>query len=159
MSQTCSACGSASDQSARFCTECGKPLAGEAAAAPGFPAPSVVPPPARPQPPVYSAAAGHGRPSPGYGGGAAARKEAPALIPYHNQPALIGYYLSVFSLIPCLGLPLGIAAVVLGVLGLRKQRRDPGVKGKGHAWTAIVLGGSTTLVWCALLGVLIFAGM
>ena len=35
-----------------------------------------------------------------------------AVIPYRNMPALISYYLAVFSLIPCLGIPLGLAAVV-----------------------------------------------
>ena len=69
------------------------------------------------------------------------------LIPYKNSPALIGYYLAVFSLIPCLGMPLGIAAVVCGVLGLKKRRENPAVKGTAHAWVGIVLGGLTTLVW------------
>ena len=30
------------------------------------------------------------------------------MIPYHNVPALVAYYLGIFSLIPCLGLPMGI---------------------------------------------------
>src|SRR5262245_25106840 len=34
------------------------------------------------------------------------------IIPYKNPPALIGYYLGVFSLIPCVGFLLGIAAIV-----------------------------------------------
>lgn len=164
MTQTCPACHRVVDDSSRFCTECGAPLGGEATpappdrpASPAPPEPPAVPPPPRAVPPVFSAAAGHGRPMPGYGGGAAVRKEAPALIPYHNKPALVGYYLAVFSLIPCLGLPLGVAAVVLGVLGLRKQREDPSVKGKGHAWVAIVLGGITTLLWGGLLAAGLFA--
>src|SRR5262245_38413569 len=38
------------------------------------------------------------------------------LIPYKNVPALTSYYLGVFSIIPLVGLLLGIAAVVLGIM-------------------------------------------
>jgi hypothetical protein len=62
------------------------------------------------------------------------------LIPYRNVPALVAYYLGVFSLIPCVGLGLGIAAVVLGALGLSKAARQPQAKGKVHAWVGIILG-------------------
>ncbi|KPK83568.1 MAG: hypothetical protein AMJ81_07950 [Phycisphaerae bacterium SM23_33] len=67
------------------------------------------------------------------------------MIPYKNVPALVGYYLGIFSLIPCLGVLLGIAAVVLGILGLRKAGRQPEVKGKVHAWVGIVIGGLSVL--------------
>ena len=35
------------------------------------------------------------------------------IIPYKNGPALMAYYLGIFSLIPCLGLVLAIPAFVL----------------------------------------------
>ena len=73
------------------------------------------------------------------------------VVPFRNMPALIGYYLAVFSLLPCIGLPLGIAAVICGVLGLRKQREQPTAKGSVHAWVGILLGGLAALVWGALL--------
>jgi hypothetical protein len=63
------------------------------------------------------------------------------IVPYKNTPALVGYYLAVFSLVPCLGAPLAIAAVVLGVMGLRKAKEHPEAHGKAHAWVALVLGG------------------
>lgn len=69
------------------------------------------------------------------------------LIPYKNPPALIAYYLGLFSLAPCIGLPLGIAAVVLGIIGLRKRKENPIIKGSVHAWIGIVLGGIMSLVW------------
>ena len=69
------------------------------------------------------------------------------LIPYKNAPALTAYYLGVFSVIPCLGIPLGIAAVILGILGLRRAARRPEVKGKVHAWIGIVLGALFALVY------------
>lgn len=73
------------------------------------------------------------------------------LIP-KNPPALWGYYLAIFSLIPCLGIPLGLAAVVCGVLGLKHARKHPAAKGKVHAWIGIILGGL-----CALAYILLFA--
>lgn len=66
--------------------------------------------------------------------------DAPALIPYKNPSGLIAYYLGVFSLIPCLGLILGPAAIVLGILGIGYANREPRAKGKGHAIAGIVLG-------------------
>ena len=41
------------------------------------------------------------------------------VIPTKNAAALLGYYFGVFSIIPVLGIPLGIAAVICGVFGLR----------------------------------------
>lgn len=75
------------------------------------------------------------------------------LIPYKNSCALVGYYLGVFSLIPCVGLLLGPIAVILGVLGLRAVREHPDRKGTIHAWTAIILGA------CATLGNLVLIGL
>lgn len=69
------------------------------------------------------------------------------LIPYKNTPALVAYYLGIFSLIPCLGMPLGIAAVVSGIIGLRAYKRQPVIKGATHAWIGIVLGFITSAVW------------
>ena len=44
------------------------------------------------------------------------------LIPAKNVPGLIAYYLGVFSVIPFLGIPMGIAAFILGIKGVRKAR-------------------------------------
>jgi len=62
------------------------------------------------------------------------------LIPYKNVPALVGYYLAVFALIPCVGIPLGIAAIVLGAIGLGRAKNHPEARGKVHAWFAIIFG-------------------
>jgi hypothetical protein len=79
------------------------------------------------------------------------------IIPAKNPPALIGYYLGVFSLIPCLGNLLGPAALVLGIIGLRARARNPNLPGKGHALTAIILGALTTLAyWLVPLLLMIF---
>ena len=72
------------------------------------------------------------------------------VIPYRNPPALLAYYLGLFSAFPCLGLPLGIAAVVLGIQGLKRRRLHPVVKGTVHAWIGIGCGGLAILVWGGL---------
>ena len=65
---------------------------------------------------------------------------ATTIIPYKNMPALISYYLAVFSIIPCLGILLGLAAVVFGIIGLKRARERPEARGKIHAWVGIALG-------------------
>lgn len=72
-------------------------------------------------------------------------------IPYKNAPALIGYYLAVFSLIPFLGLPLSIGAIILGVIGLMKRKSMPNSKGSAHAIVAVVLGTITLILWGGLI--------
>jgi hypothetical protein len=70
------------------------------------------------------------------------------VIPYKNPPALIAYYCGVFSLIACIPffIPVPIAALVLGIKGLRKAKAEPQVKGQVHAWIGIVCGSIFTIV-------------
>ena len=75
------------------------------------------------------------------------------IVPYKNPKALIAYYLGVFSIIP----GLGIAAFILGILGLRYAKANPEAKGVVHAWIGIIVGGLfgfgyLVLVILALLG-------
>jgi hypothetical protein len=79
------------------------------------------------------------------------------LIPYRNPLALVGYYLGVFSLIPILGLLLGPAAVVLGILGIRHRAKYPQSHGMGHAITALVLGTLTSLGNWGLVMMIVFS--
>jgi F0F1-type ATP synthase membrane subunit c/vacuolar-type H+-ATPase subunit K len=68
------------------------------------------------------------------------------VIPYKNMPALLAYYIGIVSLLCCfVGLPVGIASIVLGILGLQKRARQPEVKGSVHAWIGIVCGVISTL--------------
>ncbi len=69
------------------------------------------------------------------------------VIPYKNPPALIAYYLGLFSLFPLFGLLLAIPAFILGIKGLKLRRENPAVKGSVHAWIGIVMGGLMTLLW------------
>lgn len=68
-------------------------------------------------------------------------EEMSTIVPYKNPNALTAYYLGVFSLIPGLGLLLGVGAIVLGITGLNYYNLYPRAKGKVHAWVGIVLGG------------------
>lgn len=62
------------------------------------------------------------------------------LIPVNNPAALTAYYLGIFSFIPCLGLPLGIGALVLGLRGLSFVKLHPEVKGRTHALVGVTTG-------------------
>lgn len=73
------------------------------------------------------------------------------LIPYKNAPALLAYYLGVFSLIPCFGFFLAVPAFVLGIIGLRNASRHPAVRGQVHAWIGIIAGAIFTLLWGGLM--------
>jgi hypothetical protein len=68
------------------------------------------------------------------------------LIPYQNSPALIAYYLGLFSLSACIpllgivGVIMAIAAVVLGLKGLRLAKENESAKGRVHAWIGVICG-------------------
>lgn len=81
------------------------------------------------------------------------------LIPYKNGPALAAYYLGVFSAIPLLGMPLGIAGLILGILGLRRAREHPEAKGKAHAWVGIIAGGLFGLLYLVATIALVLAAL
>jgi hypothetical protein len=79
------------------------------------------------------------------------------LIPYKNPTALIGYYLGIFGLIPAIGLLLAISAVILGIIGLRKRRQNPVVKGSVHAWVGISLGAISILYHLGFIALIVFS--
>ena len=81
------------------------------------------------------------------------------LIPTKNGNALTSYYLGVFSIIPCLAIPMGIAAVTLGLRGLKLVKEHPEVKGRTHAWVGIIAGGLFALVNLIGVGVAIAGAM
>ena len=68
------------------------------------------------------------------------------VIPYQNVPALIAYYLGVFSISACIpflgiiGVGMGIAALVLGIRGLKHAAANPQAHGRVHAWIGIIGG-------------------
>ena len=79
------------------------------------------------------------------------------VIPYKNPKALIAYYLGILSGLPFIGLPFGIAAFVLGIMGLRDRKNNPAIKGSVHAGIGIGCGGFFALLWGGLLLLFLFA--
>ena len=128
----CPVCGHANPPAARTCTACGERLAPTAA----------------------------NRPEDPFGDDGEFDEEGDStggVIPYKNPPALIAYYLGLFSGFPLIGLPLGIAAFVLGIIGLKKRRENPKVKGSAHAWIGIGCGGLFTVIWTLAAVGIVFA--
>ena len=73
------------------------------------------------------------------------------VIPYKNPKALIAYYFGILSGLPLIGLPFGIAAFVLGIMGLKARKKNPVIKGSAHAWIGIGCGGLFTVFWGLLI--------
>ncbi len=81
-----------------------------------------------------------------------------SIIPYRNVPALVAYYLAVFSVLPCIGVLLGLGALILGVKGLQVARQNPDAKGRVHAWIGILVGGFFFVAY-TILGIFVVAGL
>lgn len=79
-----------------------------------------------------------------------------AWIPTKNMPALLSYYFGVFGLIPFLGVPLAIAAIMLGIRGLKKAKITPTPGAKGHAITGLVLGSFEMVVLLAFIAIVAY---
>ena len=84
-------------------------------------------------------------------------EEGPALVPYKNPAALVGYYISICSCIPALGLILGPAAIILGIYGLITVKKHPLKKGTVHAWIAISFGIIGTAISVIIIIAIIFS--
>jgi hypothetical protein len=81
------------------------------------------------------------------------------IIPYKNPHALTAYYLGVFSIFPVLGFFFGVAAIVLGVSGLRQKKRNPVIRGSVHAWIGIVCGSLSVAAHVLLVVLLLVAAL
>lgn len=62
------------------------------------------------------------------------------LIPTKNKPALLSYYFGIFGLIPFLGLPFTILAIIFSIIGLKQFKNQPTPGAKGHALVGLILG-------------------
>lgn len=60
--------------------------------------------------------------------------------PRRNPAALYSYRCSLYGLAPIAALVLGPIAIGLGMLGLSRHKRDPGIKGRNFAAAGIILG-------------------
>lgn len=77
------------------------------------------------------------------------------LIPYKNKPALIGYYLGILGLVPILGFPCAVVALILGIKGLQNRAANPQVRGAVHAWIGILLGGLVTVGYVGIVALIV----
>ena len=97
-------------------------------------------------------------PGPGYyRAGASEYSAVDRIIPTKNVKALLAYYFGVFAFVPCFTIPLAPAALICGILGLRECKRNPGLPGKGHAITGIVLGSVLLLACIAVAAILLLS--
>lgn len=105
------------------------------------------PPPTDPDPPVYAESSAYPGPPKD-----TATEVVATVIPFRNKPALIAYYLGVFSisaLIPffgVVGVVMALAAFILGIKGRKLAKENPEAKGIVHAWIGIIGG----FLWGAL---------
>ncbi len=81
------------------------------------------------------------------------------VIPYKNPHALIAYYLGIVSLLPVIGVPFGLASVILGIMGLSRRKQNPAIKGSVHAWIGIVFGTLSLLCGTGMIVTMIFAAV
>lgn len=79
------------------------------------------------------------------------------VIPYKNPQALLSYYFGIFGLVPLLGIPFALAAIILGIVGLKLSRITPAIRGQVHAWIGIVLGASSLLGHIVVIALIIVA--
>lgn len=80
-----------------------------------------------------------------------------ALIPTQNKPALIAYYCGVFGLIPILGMPFTIAAIIMGLRGLAQYKQHPTPGAKVHGMIGLWLGVVQAVVFVAFI-VFLYSG-
>ena len=130
----CARCGAPNEAKLAQCPHCGQSLLAAA-----------WPPPPGSYPQGYS-------PQPAASG-------LEAMIPTRNPAALTAYYLGIFSIIPCLAVPMGIAAVVLGLRGLKLFQEHPEVRGRTHAWVGIIAGGLFALINIVGIGFAVVASL
>jgi hypothetical protein len=71
-------------------------------------------------------------------------------MPYENPPADRAYTLGLLSMLFCVGIPCGVAAVIYGVLGLKRAAAVPQARGKGRAWVGIILGAVFALAYLVI---------
>lgn len=81
------------------------------------------------------------------------------LIPYKNGHALGAYYIGILSLLPVLGIILAPIAIIMGIIGIRRYRENPRIKGVVHGWIGVVLGLIGLLISAVIIGGIIFAAV
>jgi hypothetical protein len=83
-----------------------------------------------------------------------------ALLPVGRPlSAIAAGYCALFAILPLIGLPFAIAALVCGIAALKKIKAEPELAGKGRAWFGIIVGGLMTVVSLAFLALALIAAV
>ena len=69
--------------------------------------------------------------------------------------AIAAGYLALFGILPLVGLPFSIGALVCGIVALKAIKADPELSGSGRAWFGIIAGGLMTLLGLGVLLILV----
>ena len=71
--------------------------------------------------------------------------------------AIASGYLGLLSLFPFIGFPLGIGAIITGVIALRTLRENPLLIGRGRAWFGLIAGSVGTLFSALMIVIMVIA--
>jgi hypothetical protein len=83
-----------------------------------------------------------------------------ALLPVGRPlSAIAAGYCALFAILPLIGLPFAIAALVCGIAALKRIKAEPELAGKGRAWFGIIVGGLMTVVSLAFLALALIAAV
>jgi len=69
--------------------------------------------------------------------------------------AIAAGYLALFSLLP----PVAPFALAMGILALRHIKKNPGLRGKGRAWFAIIMGGLITALLLLVVAAMVISSV
>lgn len=73
--------------------------------------------------------------------------------------AIASGYLGLLSLFPFIGFPLGIGAIITGVIALRTLRKNPELIGRGRAWFGLIVGSIGTLFSAFMIVVMVIVAV
>ncbi len=73
--------------------------------------------------------------------------------------AIASGYLGLLSLFPFIGFPLGIGAIITGVIALRTLRKNPQLIGRGRAWFGLIVGSFGTVFSAFMIVVMVIVAV
>lgn len=73
-------------------------------------------------------------------------------IPTKNPASLVSYYAGIFGLIPFVGLPGSITAIIAGAIALKKHSEHPTPGAKVHALIGLILGSIQMILFLVFIG-------
>lgn len=77
------------------------------------------------------------------------------IMPTKNGPSIISYYCGVFGLLPFIGIPFAVIAIIYGHKALKIYKKQPSPGAKAHALTGLIFGYIATV--CFLLFFMLIA--